>query len=122
DFIGREQHLRQRSQEPAAVMCSLTVDDHRDSRGVKRYMLGGEPVLTRAGDPLLDGKGRRSYVTSAGAGPSVSKHILMAYLPPSDAVVGAELAVEYMGERYPVTVAAADSTPLFDPANARVRA
>ena len=44
-------------------------------------------------------------MTSAGAGPSVGKHILMSYLPPEHAVVGEELAVEYMGERYPVTVA-----------------
>jgi glycine cleavage system aminomethyltransferase T len=61
-------------------------------------------------------------VTSAGAGPSVGKHILMAYLPPEHAVVGEELLVEYMCERFPVTVAVADSTPLFDPANERVRA
>jgi glycine cleavage system aminomethyltransferase T len=84
-------------------------------------MLGGEPVLTRGGEPLTDRKGRRSYVTSAGAGPSVGKHILMSYLPPEQAVVGTELAVEYMNERYPVTVATADSTPLFDPENSRVR-
>jgi glycine cleavage system aminomethyltransferase T len=45
----------------------------------------------------------------------------MAYLPSEQATVGAELAVEYMGERYPVTVASADSTPLFDPDNSRVR-
>jgi hypothetical protein len=35
--------------------------------------------------------------------------------------VGAELAVQYFGERYPVTVAAVGSTPLFDPANERMR-
>ena len=46
-------------------------------------------------------KGRRSYVTSAGSGPSVGKHLLMAYLPPDQAVVGNELAVEYFGEQYP---------------------
>jgi glycine cleavage system aminomethyltransferase T len=45
----------------------------------------------------------------------------MSYLPPEQAVVGTELAVEYMNERYPVTVATADSTPLFDPENSRVR-
>jgi hypothetical protein len=45
----------------------------------------------------------------------------MSYLPPENAVVGAELAVEYMGERYPVTVATNDSTPLFDANNSRVR-
>ena len=77
---------------------------------MKRYMLGKEPVLTRDGQPLTDRKGRRSYVTSAGSGPSLGKYILMGYLPPEHAVVGAELAVEYMGERYPVTVATNDST------------
>ena len=64
-------------------------------------MQGREPVLTRDGSPIVDAKGRRSYVTSAGAGPSVGKHILLAYLPPEHAVAGAELAVEYLGERYP---------------------
>ena len=60
-------------------------------------------------------------MTSAGAGPSVGKHILMAYLPPEHAEAGAKLAVEYMGDRYPVTVAVAGPTPLFDPENTRVR-
>jgi glycine cleavage system aminomethyltransferase T len=69
----------------------------------------------------VDGKGRRSYVTSAGSGPSVGKHILMSYLPPDAAVAGTKLAVEYFGERYPVTVAVVGSTPLFDPDNERIR-
>jgi glycine cleavage system aminomethyltransferase T len=121
DFIGKEAHVRHREQEPATIMCSLTVDDHASSSGVKRYMLGGEPVVTRDGEPLVDANGRRSYVTSAGAGPSIGKHILMTYLPPEHAVAGTELAVEYMGERYPVAVAVAGPTPLFDPENTRVR-
>ena len=121
DFIGREAHVRHREEEPAAIMCTLTVDDHTSASGVKRYMLGKEPILTRGGQPVTDRKGRRSYVTSAGAGPSIGKHILMSYLPPEHAVVGEQLSVEYMGERYPVTVATNDSTPVFDPDNARVR-
>jgi len=84
-------------------------------------MLGGEPVLSDAGEPLTDARGRRSYVTSAGSGPSVGKHLLMAYLPTDQAVAGTPLLVEYLGEQYPVTVAIAGSTPLFDPANERVR-
>ena len=72
--------------------------------------------------PLTDAKGRRSFVTSAGAGPSLGKHILMSSLPPEHAKVGEQLAVEYMNERYPVTVQTNDSTPLFDPDNARVKA
>ncbi|MFL5956143.1 MAG: glycine cleavage T C-terminal barrel domain-containing protein, partial [Solirubrobacterales bacterium] len=121
DFVGRDAHLRHREEEPAAVMCTLTVDDHTSRSGVKRYMLGREPILTRDGAPLTDRKGRRSYVTSAGAGPSIGKHILMAYLPPEHAREGAELAVEYLGERYPVTVAVAGATPVFDPDNTRIR-
>ncbi len=121
EFIGKEAHVRHRSQEPAAVMCAVTVDDHTSSSGVKRYMLGGEPILTAEGDAITDAHGRRSYVTSAGAGPSIGKHILMSYLPPEHAVVGQSLQVQYMGERYPVTVATNDSTPVFDPDNSRVR-
>jgi len=88
---------------------------------VARYPLGREPIVTRDGAPLTDAKGRRSYVTSAGSGPSVGRHLLMSYLPPEYAVVGKELAVEYFGELYPVTVAVAGATPLFDPQNERIR-
>ncbi|MDX6514200.1 MAG: hypothetical protein QOE36_3704, partial [Gaiellaceae bacterium] len=121
DFVGKEAHVRHRETEPTAVLCTLTVDDHTSSSGVKRYMLGREPVLSKAGAPLLDAEGRRSYVTSAGAGPSIGKHILLSYLPPEHATVGEELLVEYMGEQYPVTVATNDATPVFDPENARVK-
>jgi glycine cleavage system aminomethyltransferase T/glycine/D-amino acid oxidase-like deaminating enzyme len=122
DFVGKEAHVRHREEQPAVSMCALTVDDHTSRSGVKRYMLGGEPILTRDGEPIVDAKGRRSYVTSAGAGPSIGKHILMGYLPPEYAKPGEQLLVEYMGEQYPVTVAVADSTPVFDPENSRVRA
>jgi glycine cleavage system aminomethyltransferase T/glycine/D-amino acid oxidase-like deaminating enzyme len=121
DFVGKEAHVRHREQAPAAIMCTLTVDDHTSASGVPRYMLGGEPIVTRDGKPLVDAKGRRSFVTTAGAGPSVGKHLLMAYLPSEHARAGEELAVEYMNERYPVTVAVAGSTPIFDPENTRIR-
>ncbi|HMJ97386.1 MAG TPA: aminomethyltransferase family protein, partial [Thermoleophilaceae bacterium] len=122
DFVGKEAHVRHREENPAAVMCTLTIDDHTASDGRKRYPLGGEPIVTRDGEPLTDSRGRRSFVTSAGAGPSVGKHILMSYLPPEHANVGEQLAVEYMTERFPVTVECNDSTPLFDPDNERVKA
>jgi glycine cleavage system aminomethyltransferase T/glycine/D-amino acid oxidase-like deaminating enzyme len=121
DFIGREAYLKQRENEPEAVLCTLTVEDHTSADGTRRYMLGGEPVVAPDGAPLVDGHGRRSYVTSAGSAPSLGKHLLMAYLPPDVATVGTELAVDYMEERYPVTVAAIDATPLFDPGNERIR-
>ena len=121
DFIGKEAYLAQREQEPAAILCTLTVDDHSSSNGTKRYMLGHEPILTSAGEPIVDAKGRRSYVTSAGGGPSVGKHILLGYLTPEHARVGEKLLVEYMAEHYPVTVAVAGNAALFDPENARVK-
>ncbi|MEO5634935.1 FAD-dependent oxidoreductase [Gaiella sp.] len=122
DFVGKEAHLRHREEDPAAILCTLTVDDHTSSAGVKRYPLGREPITLRDGTPLTDAKGRRSYVTSAGAGPSLGKYILMAYLPPEHALEGSDaLAVEYMNERYPVTVAVAGATAPFDPENERIR-
>jgi heterotetrameric sarcosine oxidase gamma subunit len=120
-FLGKDAYLRQRAEPPCAVLCTLTVDSAESADGTPRYMLGGEPILTPAGERLVDAKGRPSYVTSAGSGPSVGKHLLMAYLPASHAVEGRPLLVEYMGEAFPVTVAVAGATPLFDPSNARIR-
>ncbi|WP_237768128.1 GcvT family protein [Serinicoccus sp. CNJ-927] len=121
DFIGKQAVLAQADEEPRAVLCALTVDDHTSASGVKRYMLGGEPILTREGEPLTDGHGHHPYVTSAASAPSLGKHVLMAFLPPAQASVGTELAVSYMEELYPVTVASVDATPLVDPDNLRVK-
>ena len=122
DFIGREAYIEARKDETAAILCTLTVDDHTSAAGIKRYMQGREPILTLDGDPIIDRKGRRSYVTSAGAGPSLGKHLLLAYLPPEYAVEGTALAVEYMNECYPVTVARVGSRPLFDANDERMKA
>jgi glycine cleavage system aminomethyltransferase T/glycine/D-amino acid oxidase-like deaminating enzyme len=121
DFVGREAYLAQREKPAAAVLCTLTVDDHTSASGTKRYMLGGEPILTRDGGTLTDGHGHHPYVTSAGSAPSLGAHVLLAYLPVDQAQIGTELAVSYMEERYPVTVRSVDATPLLDPANERLR-
>ncbi len=121
DFIGREAYLQARAEDVAAILCTLTVDDNTSASGQKRYMQGREPILTPDGDPIVDRKGRRSYVTSAGTGPTVGKHILMAYLPPEYAKAGTSLLVEYMNESYPVTVASVGSRPLFDPDDERMK-
>ena len=122
DFVGREAYIKQREAEPSTVLCTLTVDDHMSASGIKRYMLGGEPILTRDGSTLTDSHGHHPYVTSAGSAPSLGKHVLLAYLPPDQATIGNQLAVSYMEELYPVTVASADATSLFDPDNQRIRA
>jgi len=121
EFVGRAAYLAQREEAPKAVLCTMTVDDHTSASGVKRYMLGGEPILSRDGATLTDGHGHHPYVTSAGSAPSLGTHVLMAYLPPDVAVVGQELAVSYMVELYPVTVGSVDATALLDPSNERIR-
>jgi heterotetrameric sarcosine oxidase gamma subunit len=120
-FLGQAAYLAQRAEPPAAVLCTLTVDEHTPASGPVRYMLGGEPILSAGGERLVDAKGRPSYVTSAGSGPSVGRHLLLAYLPPAQARAGTRLQVECFGDAYPVTVAVAGATPLFDPDNARIR-
>jgi heterotetrameric sarcosine oxidase gamma subunit len=121
DFVGKEAYLAQRETAPKAVLCTLTVEDHTSASGVKRYMLGGEPILTRDGGTLTDGHGHHPYVTTAGSAPSLGKHVLLAYLPAEEARIGNELAVSYMEELYPVTVGSVDATSLFDPANDRMK-
>ena len=121
DFIGKAAYLAQRAVDPASLLCTLAVDDHMSASGERRYMLGREPICRRDGTVLVDRRGRRSFVTTAASGPSVGKHLLLAYLPVEDAFVGRQLAVEYIGEVYPVTVAAVGATAVYDPENARMR-
>jgi glycine cleavage system aminomethyltransferase T/glycine/D-amino acid oxidase-like deaminating enzyme len=118
EFVGKSAYVAQRSTRPAAVLRTLTVDSPVPAGGTPRYMLGGEPVLALDGSRLVDAAGRPSYVTSAGSGPSVGRHLLMAYLPLSVAEIGTPLLVEYMGEPYPVTVASAGA--VFDPPGSRM--
>lgn len=121
DFIGKEAYLKARAEEPSAILCTLAVEDHTSASGEKRYMQGNEPILSLDGEVLVDSHGRRSYVTTAGNGPSVGKMLLLAYIPTEQAVEGNKLLVEYMTEHYPVTVVSAGSRPYFDPDNSRMK-
>jgi glycine cleavage system aminomethyltransferase T len=120
DFIGKAAYLRARAEGPAAKLCTLTMDHHASASGVSRFPTGGnEPILTRDGARIVDGRGRESRVTSAGMGPSVGRYLLLAYLPIEHAVAGARLQVMYMNECFPVTVAA--DAAVFDPENRRMK-
>ena len=83
DFIGKGAYLKQRAEPPEAILCTLTVDDNTSESGFKRYLQGREPVLSQDGTRLVDKRGRGSYVTSAGSGPSVGK--TATHSPPSSA-------------------------------------
>ena len=121
DFIGKEAYKEALEEDDVAKLCTLTVDDHTSSDGERRFMLGHEPILDQDGDVLVDEEGRRSYVTSAATGPSVGKHILLAYIPAEHAEEGNQLQVQYHDEPYPVTVDVVGSRPLFDPDNERIK-
>jgi glycine cleavage system aminomethyltransferase T len=121
DFIGKAAYLKARAEDPVTLLCTLTVDDHTDSKGEKRYMVGNFPVLTLDGKAITDAKKRPAYVASAGDGPCVGKYILLAYLPPEYAKVGTKLKVEYFCEHFPVTVDVVGAAPLYDPQNERLK-
>jgi glycine cleavage system aminomethyltransferase T/glycine/D-amino acid oxidase-like deaminating enzyme len=116
DFIGKAALLEQLSRVPVARLCTLRVEEQAPAGGESRFMVGLEPILDEAGDVLVDAKGRRSWVTSAGSAPSLGCHLLNAYLPAQQAVPGTRLAVEAFGVRYPVSVLSTGPVALVPPA------
>ena len=121
DFMGKESYVAARAGDAQTKMCTLTVEDHTDSQGRKRYMQGGnEPILTMDGQRIEDPHGRVSRVTTAAPGPSVGKHLLMAYLPTELANIGTDLQVMYMNELFPVKVGAVEGS-VFDPEDTRLK-
>ena len=85
DFIGKEAYLAAREEEPAAILCTLTVEDHVASRdGIDRYMTGSEPILTLDGERIVDAKGRPS-VRHVGWRRAVGRQVPAAGVPPARA-------------------------------------
>lgn len=119
DFIGREPYVAARAAEPAAVLCTLAMVG--PGAAEPRFLTGNEPVLAPDGSPLIDRRGRRSYVTSAGPAPSLGRYLLLSYLPPEQAVEHQELLVEYLGVFHRVEVLTVGRTAPFDPEHTRVK-
>ncbi|KPK35668.1 MAG: dehydrogenase [Betaproteobacteria bacterium SG8_40] len=126
DFVGKQAYLAGRGQQPAAMLCTMTLDTLSIDGGTPRYPVGMWPILDPANrEVLVDGKGRRSYSTSTAYCPSLGVHAVMGYLPFERARVGEKLTLEYFDEggdgHYPMTVRIAGRGSLFDPDNQRVR-
>ncbi len=123
DFRGKAANIAHRAlPHQVAKLCTLTMEDNIDSKGVKRYPVGTVPVLDPAtGEALVDSLGRRSFTTSMAYGPTIGKTIMLAYLPHEHAVKGKQFEIEYFGERYPVAVAGVGYEPLYDPENLKPR-
>ena len=115
DFVGKEAHLAHREAEPVAKLCTLTIDDHTTSSGMKRYPLGREPrdaarrhaADRRARPPLVRDVDRRRPVAR-----QAHRHVV----PAAGARErGEQLAVEYMTELLPATVEIVGSTAALRP-------
>jgi glycine cleavage system aminomethyltransferase T/glycine/D-amino acid oxidase-like deaminating enzyme len=104
EFVGREALLRRNEEGPRRKLSCLLLDDP------SVVVMGSEPVYA---------EGRSvGYVTSAAYGYSIGQSIAYAWLPPGLSEEGAEVEIEYFGERHGATVA---EEPLFDPAMKRMR-
>ena len=104
EFVGREALLRRKEESPRRKLSCLLLDDP------SVVVMGSEPVYA---------EGRSvGYVTSAAYGYSIGQSIAYAWLPPGLSEEGAEVEIEYFGERHGATVA---EEPLFDPAMKRMR-
>ena len=121
DFHGKEFYVAQRELEnQSALLCTMTMTDNVDAKGVARYPVGQWPILDpETNEVLVDEKGRRSYITSIAYGPSIGKNIALGYLPLEYAVEGRELVMDYFEEQYPLKVEAVGCKALYDPSNSK---
>jgi len=122
-FHGKDAYVAQRERErQPAYLCTMTMVENTDARGVARYPVGSWPILDpETGDVLVDEVGRRSYITSIAYGPSVEKNIALGYLPKAYCQEGRELLMEYFCEHYRLQVEAVGYRALFDPDNERMK-
>ncbi len=123
DFRGKAKHLEYRARDhQPAMLCTLVMTDNLDSNGMARFPVGILPVIDpETGEVLVDELGRRSWTSSIVYGPTIGRNIALAYLPWSHCQDGRKLVVEYMGETFPVEVAAVGYKPLYDPENLKPR-
>lgn len=122
-FLGKDAYLEQRQRaHQSSYLCTMTMLDNRDAKGIARYPVGQFPILDPAsGEVLVDSEGRRSYNTSVAYGPSVGKTLLLGYIPYEYAEEGRELVLEYFEERFPIRIEAVGYRALYDPENERVK-
>jgi glycine cleavage system aminomethyltransferase T len=123
EFHGKQAYLEQREREhQPAYLCTMTMVENLDEKGVARYPVGHWPILDpETGDVLIDEVGRRSYITSIAYGPSIGKNIALGYLPKKYAEEGRTLLMEYFHEHYPIQVEAVGYRALYDPNNERLK-
>jgi len=103
EFLGRDVLEAQKTGEVKQRLCCFVSDDELPLFGGETILLGGEVV---------------SLASSAAYGVSVGKTILYGYLP-DKLCAHTNFELEAFGTRHPITRVDA---PLYDPANARLKA
>lgn len=123
DFYGKQAYLEQRQREhQPAYLCTMTMLDNVDSKGVARYPVDHNPILDAPdGEVIIDKLGRRSYTTSIAYGPSIDKIIVMGYLADDYAQEGSTVYMQYFGESYPLKIEAVGYQALYDPEHTRMK-
>ncbi len=104
DFIGKAACVELKKKPLKKKLCCLTFDD---PAGVA---LGYEPIL--AGEECV------GYITTSNFGYSIGQQIAYGYLPIEYAEPGTQLAVEFLGQRFGVTVR---DEPMWDGEMARLK-
>ncbi|MGD8430799.1 MAG: FAD-dependent oxidoreductase, partial [Ectothiorhodospiraceae bacterium] len=117
DFHGKAAYVEQRERDhQPAYLCTLTMLENTDSKGVARYPVGHWPIQDpETGDVLVDSVGRRSYANSVAYGPSLGVNIVLGYIPHEYAQEGRELEMEYFSERYRLRIESVGYRALYDP-------
>jgi 4-methylaminobutanoate oxidase (formaldehyde-forming) len=107
EFIGRQAVVAQKQAGLKRKLVCMTLADDRT------IALGKEPIRPLGKEEII------GWVASGGYGYSVAKSIVFAYLPLEYARQGAEMEIEFFGER---VCAVVENSPLYDPKGERIRA
>ena len=103
DFIGRDACVALRQQPSKKKLACMAFNNGGMALGYEAIFADGACI---------------GHVTTANYGYSVGKYLLYGYLPAEFATEGAQVEVEYFGERYAATVV---REPAFDPGMEKVR-
>ena len=123
DFIGKEAYLAAREAEPAAILCTLTVEDHvAPSDGIEALhdRQRADPHAVRRAHRRPQGPAVLRHV---GRRRAVRRQVPAAGLPPAASTPSSARTSRSCTwtSGSPVRVAVAGSTPLFDPDDARMK-
>ena len=109
DFVGKAAAAAERAAGPARKLVTMVIDEPK---------IEGEGIDVSNDEAVLKGGEAVGYVSSGGFAHHVGKSMALGYVPAADAVGGAKLEVEILGEMFAAEVQGA---PVYDPNGGRMR-